>query len=542
MRMTFDAQMVLYATPLVALFVMGLALWARSARVRHARAWSEELGRVAARTGRGGVLALGLTALLAGAALAGPRFGRRVVTTESKALNLVVAVDISRSMLAEDVQPSRLGRVKREVRRLIQDLRGDRLGLIAFAGRSFVLAPLTVDDGALQLLVDGLAPDLASAGGTALALALDQGRQLLLAGPGVADRVLVVFTDGEAHDSLPGIIDAAERLRREGMHLILVGAGGTEPVRIPLRDPSGVLTGYQEDLDGNQVYTGRRDDILTATWEAGRGALVPAQLGDQARAVRDLVDAFKRTPQATSTAAQDISRAWVPLLLAVAVLFLHTFTRRTAALAGIVFLLMAPTQAVGQRPSSRAERAWRDSLFAAAADLYEAQVLGNRGGDTAWLNLGTAALAVGDTARARPALTRAARSLDPELRFRALFNLGLMELRLSEASPANRQAYLAEARRRYREALLLRPSSEDAKWNYELAVRQTPPDDGDGQPPPQPNPGGEDGQQQPDGAPGLTREQAEQILNSMLAEERNTLEAFNRRRGGPRDGRRRKNW
>ena len=542
MRMTFDAPLVLYAAPVVALFVTGLALWARSARVRHARAWSEELGRVAARTGRGGVVALGVTALLAGAALAGPRFGRRVVTTESKGLNLVIAVDISRSMLAEDVAPSRLGRAKREVLRLIQDLRGDRIGLIAFAGGSFVLSPLTVDDGALQLLVDGLAPDLASAGGTELALALDKGRQLLLAGPGVADRVLVVFSDGEAHDSLPGIVAAAQRLRREGIHLVLAAAGGAEPVRIPLRDPSGVLTGYQEDLSGNQVLTGRRDDIITAIWEAARGAIVPAQLGDQARAVRDLVDAFKRSPQATSTAAQDISRAWIPLLLAVAVLLVQTFTRRTAALAGIAFLFMAPTQAVGQGASSRADRAWRDSLFAAAADLYEEQVLANRGGDTAWLNFGTAALAIGDTARARPALTRAARSLDPELRFRALFNLGLMSLRLSDANPSNRQAHLAEARRRYREALLLRPRSEDAKWNYELAVRLTPPDDGDGQPPPPQNQGGEAGDQQPEGLPGLTREQAEQILNSMLAEERNTLDALNRRRGQPRDGRRRKNW
>jgi Ca-activated chloride channel family protein len=463
------------------------------------------------------------------------------VTTETKALTMVLAVDISRSMLAEDADPSRLGRVQREARRLIQDLRGDRIGLIAYAGRSFILSPLTVDDGALQLLVDGLAPDLASAGGTELGVALDQGRQLLLAGPGVADRVLVLFTDGEAHDSVGQITAAAERLRRDGVHLVVVAEGGAAPVGIPLRDLNGVLTGYQEDLDGNVVQTRRRDDLLSAVVDAARGALVPAGLGDQAGAVRDLVDSFKRAPQATTTAAQDISRAWMFLLAAAVILLLQTYTRRTAALAGIVFLLAAPGSAVGQSRLSSADNAWRDSLFAEAANLYEAQVLAQQGGDTAWLNLGTAALVIGDTARAGPALQRAAESLDPELRFRALFNLGLMALQLAEADVANRQGHLDEARRRYREALLLRPNHQDTKWNYELAIESAPPQGGDGQPPP-PTPGGEQGDPQQDPQGGLSREQAEQILNSMLAEEQQTLDKINRRRAQPREAMRRKNW
>ena len=538
---SFDAPYVLYASPIVALVVLGLAWWARSARVRLATVWSEEVGAIAARTGRSGVLALGATALLATAALSGPRFGRRVVTTETKALTLVMAVDISRSMLAEDVAPSRLRRVQREARRLIQDLGGDRIGLIAFSGRSFILSPLTVDDGALQLLVEGLDPDMVSAGGTEFAPALEQGRQLLLAGPAVADRVLVVFTDGEAHDSLSQALAAVQRLRREGVHLILVGEGEVEGARIPLRDPAGVLLGYQEDLDGNEVRTSRRDDVLSAIADAGQGALVPAGLGDQAGAIRDLVNSYKRAPQATTTAAQDISRAWIPLAFAVAVLLLQTFTRRTAALAGIAFLLFAPLSASAQGRPNPADEAWRDNAFDVAASLYEQQIRSSEGGDTAWLNLGTAALALGDSARAGPALATAAQSLDPELRFRALFNLGLLFLQLAAADPANQEAHLTEARRRYREALLLRPGDEDAKWNYELALRRAPPDGG-GQPPPPQNPGQGDNEPQPDPEMrGLTREQAEQILNSMLAEEAATRDRVTRRRSQPR-GRRRKNW
>ena len=308
--------------------------------MRRGGAWADDWGAVARETGWGGVVALGVTALLVSAALAGPRFGRRVVTTETKALTMVLAVDISRSMLAEDVVPSRLGRVQREARRLIQDLRGDRIGLIAFAGRSFILSPLTVDDGALLLMVDGLAPDLASAGGTEMAVAIEQGRQLLMAGPGVADRVLVLFSDGEAHDSVATIVAATERLRRDGIHLIVVAEGGSAPVGIPLRDPNGVLTGYQEDLSGNVVQTRRRDDVLFAVVDAARGTLVPAGLGDQSGAVRDVVDALKRVPQATTTADQDISRARMFLLSAVALLLLQTYTRRPAALAAIAFMLL----------------------------------------------------------------------------------------------------------------------------------------------------------------------------------------------------------
>ena len=363
----------------------------------------------------------------------------------------------------------------------------------------------------------------------------------VIVAPAVADRVLVLFTDGETHDSLPTVLAAAQRLRREGVHLILVGEGGVEGARIPLRDPAGVLTGYQEDLDGNVVRTSRRDDILSAIADAAQGALVPARLGDQAGAVRDLVNSYKRAPQTTTTAAQDISRAWIPLLIAVAVLFVQTFTRQTAALAGIAFLLLTPAAAKAQGRPNPADEAWRSGAYDIAADLYQQQVLAGQGGDTALLNLGTAALALGDTARAVPALASAAQSLEPSLRYRALFNLGLLSLQRAAADPANQESHLADARRLYREALLLRPEAADAKWNYELAVRQSPPDDG-GAPPPAQNPGDGENEPQPDPqAQGLTREQAEQILNSMLAVEADTRDRVNRRRTQPRS-RRRKNW
>ena len=539
--MSFDAPLVLWAAPLVGAVIAGLAMWARRARVTHARRWSSSLGQHAAATGRLGAIGLGVAATVAMVALAGPRWGSRVVTAETKGLNVVIAVDISRSMLATDQLPSRLDRAKRQAARLVQDLPGDRVGLLAFAGQSFILSPLTIDASALNMLIDALDPDLTSAGGTELGRALSQGRQLLFAGDPVADRVLVLFSDGEAHDSVPDVREAAARLRRDGIRLILVAAGGLEPARIPVRDVDGTVIGYQRDPSGETVYTTRRDDLLAAVADEAHGVIVGAELSDQAGAVLDLVAGYKRSPQATSTAAQDIARAWIPLLAAVLVLLGHTLTRRSMALASLALLVGTAAPLAAQGPRNRADEAWRAEELREAAEHYLAQVRMGEGGDTSWFNLGTAALAIRDTSTARHALERAAESLDPDVRFRARYNLGLLSLRLAAEDSSRAVQHLEAARTQYREALLLRPGDHAAKWNLELATRQRPPDQsssgsGAGQ-------GGSGREQEPQPPQSrLDRSQAEQILNSMSEEERRTLLARNQRRRQSRETRGRKDW
>ena len=537
----FDNVLLLYAAPLVASLVAALAYWARRSRVARASQWSTALGTQAAGHGRWGILLLGLASLAIVVALSGPRWGTRVVETETKGLDLIIAIDISRSMLAEDTEPSRLERAKREARRLIHDLSGDRIGLVAFAGQSYVMSPLTVDGSALHLLVDALDPDVASSGGSNFALALGQGHDLLLAGNDVADRVLVVFSDGEAHDSLPQIIDRAARLRRDGVHLVLVAEGGRDGVRIPVRDFDGQLVGHQLDPGGEYVETRRRDDILTAVADAAQGVLVSAEVGDQAGRVRELVAAFKRTPLATTTAAQDISRAWVPIMAALVLLLLHTATRRTTALAGVLLALVFGDGTSAQNPANTADEAWLKGRFERAAALYRLQATSGQGGDTTWFNVGTAAMAAGDTALARAALDISARSIEPDIRFGSRYNLGLLELRLAVADSAHLVAHLDAARSHYREALLLRPSDSSSKWNLELANRMRPPPD-EGASDDQQNSGS--GQEDtPQAEPqGLSIGQAEQILNSIAEEERRTLLRRNRNNSQVREARGRRDW
>ena len=468
-------------------------------------------------------------------ALAGPRWGRTEIQTESRALSLVFAVDISRSMLAEDAAPNRLQRAVREARRLIQDLDGDRLGLIAFAGRSYILAPLTVDGSAIRMYLDALDPDLASEGGTSLASVLAQGTELLSASTDAADKVLVIFTDGEAHDTLPDVVRAAEAMKESGVRLIMVAEGGASPTRIPIRDSVGTLVEYKRDDDGTVIQTQRRDDVLRAVVDAAEGTLVPSAAQDQAGAVRDLVAAMKRSPSSATRTADLVPRGWIPGLIAALLLLAYTLLRPGPALIGVAGVLLLAHPLDAQRPTAGGRAlAAGDPTRAAAEFLKEAGA--GRAKDTAFYNAGTAALQAGRLEVARGALTEAAKSLDPDLRYRALYNLGLVGLLAARSDSSRTDELLDDAADRLRQALLLRPTSARAKWNLELAERRRPPpppqSGGGGTPPPTGGPQAPQPKPSQPQAKELSQNQAEQILNSMERRERMTREEQQRRMQG----------
>lgn len=212
---------------------------------------------------RAGLMVLALALLVT--ALARPQAGGSARLTKQPGLDLVVALDFSRSMLAKDVYPSRLERAKRELEQLIDGLGGDRVGLVAFAGETLAYPP-TTDYAAVKLFWRDLGPWDMPVGGTAVGRALKASLDLLvrLRAKGGATRaqVVLLLTDGEDNDSEPlAVADEASKL---GVKVFTVGIGSRSGELIPEYDEGGKVTGYVKDADGKYVTSRLAEETLAA--------------------------------------------------------------------------------------------------------------------------------------------------------------------------------------------------------------------------------------------------------------------------------------
>ena len=205
-----------------------------------------------------GVLALAAVAL-AGLALARPQFGTRVETVQRRGQDVVVALDLSRSMYAEDLSPNRLERAKLEVARLIQRLEGDRLGMVAFAGDAFVQSPLTTDYSAAMMFLNAMDPELMPAQGTNLARAMAVAVEALAETP-PENRIVVIMTDGEDHEG--GLTEAIAAASEAGVTVHTVGIGSLEGVPLPDVNASGERQGFRRDEDGRVITTRLNETAL----------------------------------------------------------------------------------------------------------------------------------------------------------------------------------------------------------------------------------------------------------------------------------------
>jgi Ca-activated chloride channel family protein len=229
-------------------------------------------------------------------ALARPQFGTRVETVRSMGQDIVVAVDLSRSMLAEDVAPSRLERARLAILRLMNRLDGDRIGLVAFAGDAFVQSPLTVDYSAAGMFLGAMHPDLMPVQGTDLGAALRVSLDALEQGARDT-RVIVIVTDGEDHEG--AFESELARAVEQGVRVHVVGIGSTEGVPIPEFDAQGRRVGFLRDAAGTVVTTRLGDATLRTVAErtgaryvrvdAGGGAL-DALVEELARAQGEAIE------------------------------------------------------------------------------------------------------------------------------------------------------------------------------------------------------------------------------------------------------------
>jgi Ca-activated chloride channel family protein len=218
---------------------------------------------------------------LCGLAFAGPRWGIQPTVVHSRGVDVVLALDASRSMLAQDVSPSRLEAMKALVQQLRAQSPNDRFALVAFAGHSYVLSPLTTDQQALDLYLTNLTPATVGVGGTSIADAIHQGTTLLRARRGDAGQAIVLMSDGESFEPLAAVTAAAKQAGEAGIRLITVGLGTKQGAVIPIQTPSGGRT-VKHDSAGNVVITHYMPSVLQQAANAAvHGTFIPADTAGQ---------------------------------------------------------------------------------------------------------------------------------------------------------------------------------------------------------------------------------------------------------------------
>jgi len=192
-------------------------------------------------------------------ALARPQIGSRLTVTKRYGVDIMIAIDTSSSMLAQDIKPSRIEKAKLEISSLIDKLKGDKVGILTFAGDSFMQCPLTLDYSAAKMFLSIIEPGMMPKPGTAIGDAIKVAAKSF-AKKERKHKVIVLITDGEDHDTNP--VEAASEAKKEGVMIYTIGIGTRKGEPIPIIDESGKVNGYKKDKSGEVVMTKLDEEML----------------------------------------------------------------------------------------------------------------------------------------------------------------------------------------------------------------------------------------------------------------------------------------
>jgi Ca-activated chloride channel family protein len=459
--------------------------------------------------------------LLLVVALMRPQWGMRVQKSLKLNAQIMICLDVSRSMLAEDVAPNRLDRAKIELDSLLGLLdEGQQVGLIAFAGKATVLCPMTPDFGFLRLILNETEPSSVGLGGThigdAIRKAVDGFRDA-----GDIHRLILLVTDGEDHDSYP--LNAAKAAKEKGVKIVSIGFGDEAGSKIEVTDPVTGATSYIQDRNGQDVVSRLDGETLREIALQTDGAYIPAGTGalDLEAIYRAHIESLLRgTTDSTERTVRNEAFQWPVLLSLVFVLAgllvvmpiqrpvsggLNTDHGRGAvpgAATALTLLVMCvsadtalaqtqgPTPAAETRseptapagistkasPTAPAPSSQDDTdavAMPSSADTATSENLPPRGVYNRAVSLLPTDL---DKAESLLNTARSDAGIDGELRYRSLYNLGWLEVARADAQlkadPEKAKNHLQQAVNRFREAVRVRPDAEEARYNLEVASRR----------------------------------------------------------------------
>jgi Ca-activated chloride channel family protein len=465
-------------------------------------------------------------------ALAGPQWGIDLVETRGAARQVVIAVDVSLSMQTADVKPNRLERAKASLSLLLDQLKGDRVGVVAFAGDAQVICPLTSDVDAAKELLSALEVGAIPTPGTSIGGALRLATAMVGRYPG--SKTIVLLTDGEDHKSDP--LGAAQEAAASGVRVYTVGIGTPEGEPIPLEGG-----GYKKDARGSTVVSRLGEGMLASAAKITGGEYERSSPGeDEISEIASKIKAGEAAQGLSGTAARWHDRYAWPLGLAFALLLLETAlcllpTNRAVKAAVVLALLAAASRpaaaATFEARLRDANKTYENKDYENALEQY-GDASGRRPADPRPVfNAGDALYRLDRDTDAAGAFDSVAgrRDAPAALRAAALYNLGNSHYQLGDYAGA------ADA---YRRALSLSPSDADARQNLVVAInhKKNPPkrdknkkkDQDKNNPPPPPDQpkdkndkgGGGGGQTKPRPQDSLTREDADRVMRTVAEREK----------------------
>ncbi len=419
--------------------------------------------------------------------LARPQIGFSWEEAKSRGLDIVVAIDTSRSMLATDVAPNRLRRAQLAALDLKRLARADRLGLVAFAGSAFLQCPLTLDDEAFRQSVDALDVNIIPQGGTALAEAIAAARGAFKK-DNDNHKVLVLFTDGEDHDG--SALDAAKSAGKDGLRIFTVGVGTANGELLRPVDASG-RTDFIKDSDGNVVKSRLNETLLKEMAQATGGFYL---ILSGANTMNVLYERGLAPLPKSDLASQRIKRPheryqWV-LGLAIVLLLIEmllperVLQRSSPALAGngttalLTAFLAGGVFAAGTVHASNDEgtKEYKAGNYPNAQAAYEAALIKKPTDARLQFNAGTAAYQATNYSVALSHFNSALTNADVNLQQKLYYNMGNTLFRIGAASDAipEKQKQWEQSLKSFQNAAALRTNDVDAVFNarfvnYKLA-------------------------------------------------------------------------
>ncbi len=492
--------------------------------------------------------------------LARPQMGTKISQEKRTGIETIIAVDISNSMRAQDVEPSRLDRAKMMVENLVDHFTDDKIGLIVFAGDAFVQLPITSDYVSAKMFLNNIDPSMILTQGTDIARAIEMGTHSFTQDEGVG-KAIIVITDGEDHEG--GALEAAQAAKKEGMRVYVLGIGSTGGAPIP--DPE---TGdYMKDNGGNTVMSALNEDMCRQVAEAGGGAYIHVSNNSNAQRQLDAeLDKLSKKEIAT-TIYSDFDEQFQAcgilalLLLIIEICLLESknpmlknislFGKKKKQVATLLLLFMVMTAAAqtDRQYIRQGNKQFRKGDFANAEVSYRKALEKNKRNTQAMYNLGNALMAQNQDSAAIMQFNDAGKAEQNTLRkSKAFHNVGFI---------CQRHQMYGEAIEAYKQSLRLNPKDDETRYNLALCkhlLKNQPP-----QQQPQQNKDNEDKdgkdkkdqqqqqqqqqqQKKEKEQPKMSKENAEQLLNAAMQNEKATQERLKKNMQKPQRRTLQKNW